>query len=366
VSYTIPFVVPADAASYHAHVSNPVSSTNSRNAALIVRLDTKPPVLMDAQGGPNVVTVTFSEPVDPVTAETIGNYSLSGGVNVLGAAVSPDNSSQVLLTTSAQTLGTVYTLTVNGVRDLFGNTVAPNSRDVFLSTVIIDGLFADWQSLSPLYTADSNSPSATNFKDVYVYNDANYLYFRVTTWDPTVLQIWYNNYFFDTDNDPTTGYISWGGSEMLIQGGAGYDERGNVFNGGDVNGLVWLCVPGDVGTNFEFRISLAATYVNDGLPVFTTNVINFAFDAENTSYVSVNRLPASGTLSYTLALAPAVPPGPLAMDVSGGQVQITWLGPGTLQASGSLVKPVWTNVPSASSPYVTPATGARRFFRLAQ
>jgi len=153
---------------------------------------------------------------------------------------------------------------------------------------------------------------------------------------------------------------------MLIQGGAGYDERSNVFNGGDVNGVDWLCVPGDMGTNFEFRISLAATFANDGLRVFTNNIINFAFDAENTSYDSVNRMPDAGTLSYTLVESAPVPPGPLILDQAGGQLELSWVGPGTLQASGTLGNSVWTNVPSATSPYVTPVTGGARFFRLAQ
>jgi hypothetical protein len=363
---TIPFALPADAGSYHAQVSNPLSTTNSRNAVLNVLLDTKPPVLTDAQGSPNLVVVSFSEPIDPTSAGAIGNYSLSGGLTVLNASVVGDNPAQVLLTTSPQTLGTVYTLTVKGVHDLFGNTVPANSKDAFLSTVMIDGSFNDWATITPIYSGASNSPTATNFKDVSVYNDANYLYFHITTWEPTVLQIWYNNYFFDTDNDPTTGYTGWGGSEMLIQGGAGYDERSNVFNGGDVNGVDWLCVPGDMGTNFEFRISLAATFANDGLRVFTNNIINFAFDAENTSYDSVNRMPDAGTLSYTLVESAPVPPGPLILDQAGGQLELSWVGPGTLQASGTLGNSVWTNVPSATSPYVTPVTGGARFFRLAQ
>jgi hypothetical protein len=268
--------------------------------------------------------VTFSEPVDPVTAGASGNYTLNGGVNVLSATVVPGSPAQVALTTTAQTLGTVYTLTVNGVRDLFGNSVLANSRVAFLSTVLIDGLFADWQTMAPLYTADPGGPGATQFKDVYVFNDADYLYFRVTTYEPTVLQIWYNNFFFDIDNDPSTGYTPWGGAELLIQGGGGYDERTGAFNGGDVNDLGWSCMPWDTGTNFEFQISLAATFASDGQRVFTNNIINFSFDAENTSYATVNRLPATGTLPYTFLPAAAVPPGPLAVDQSGGQMTVTW------------------------------------------
>jgi len=365
-SYTILSAQPADAGSYHALVNNPVSSTNSRSASLVVLLDKTPPTLTDVQGSPNQVTVMFSEPVDPTTATQPGNYTLDGGVSVLSASPLSSDPTQVMLATSPQTRGTVYTLTVNRVQDLFGNPIGANSRKAFLSTVVIDGSFDDWQGLAPIYSGDSNSPAASNFKDIYVFNDASNIYFRITTWDPTVLQIWYNNFFFDTDNDPTTGYGSWGGAEMLIQGGAGYQEKNGGFNEGGINGVDWLCAPADTGTNFEFRISRAATYANDNLPVFTTNVINFAFDAENTSYQSVNRAPATGSLSYTLVEPPPLPPGPLTIGFSGGQVHVIWTGPGTLQSCGSLVNSLWTNVPASNGQYVVPAVAPQQYFRLAE
>jgi hypothetical protein len=59
------------------------------------------------------VLVTFTEPVDPTTAQTAVNYSISGGATVTSAVLQSDNCS-VLLTTSA--LGSAsYTLTVNNI-----------------------------------------------------------------------------------------------------------------------------------------------------------------------------------------------------------------------------------------------------------
>ncbi len=63
--------------------------------------------------------VSFSEAVDPQTAGTADHYSIPGLV-VLAAQHDAADPRQVHLTVSAMSAG-VYTLTVNGVEDLFGN-----------------------------------------------------------------------------------------------------------------------------------------------------------------------------------------------------------------------------------------------------
>ncbi len=59
-------------------------------------------------------TVAFSEPVAG-SAASPANFALSGGLTVLAASMAGPN--EVALTTSAQTPGTVYTVTVSGIRD---------------------------------------------------------------------------------------------------------------------------------------------------------------------------------------------------------------------------------------------------------
>jgi hypothetical protein len=67
-----------------------------------------------------------------------------------------------------------------------------------------------------------------------------------------------------------------------------------------------------------------------------------------------------------LSVAP-LPLGKLAIaTLPGKQAAIVWDLPGALQVSSSLVGAVWTNLPSASSPYVIPAAVGNQFFRLAQ
>jgi len=312
--------------------------------------------------------------VDTATADDAGKYAVSGGINVLSAVQNPGNAAQVTLTTGvAMNWGVVYALTVNGVSDLFGN--AAHVSGQFTRDIIIDGSFDDWIGLAPVYSsaAPSGNTGAADFKDIYVYNDANYYYFRVTLWtdiDPGSGQFpYYVNMLFDTDNNAGTGYSAIG-SEMLIQSGYSYQEKDGNFNDGfgSINGLNWLCLPQVPGTNFEFQMSMAATFPEDGTQVFSANVINFLFQGMTPGFVVENTVPASGVLSYTDISLPLVAPLPLSKlsisVVPGGQAAVLWNPPGTMAVSSSVAGP-WTNRPAATSPYVIPASGTQ-FFRLSQ
>ena len=216
-----------------------------------------------------------------------------------------------------------------------------------------------------LFSNGPGDPSATDFKDVYAYSDTNYIYFRLTLWEPSDLLSSQNNIFIDTDNNSGTGNTFWGGSELLIEGGIGYQEKNGGFNEGLINGLEFLSANSG-NTNYEFRISRAAKYASDSLPVFRANVINFAFDGE-TNWVTVNRMPPStgATIPFQLVEVP-LPLGPLAITLFGGAGNPDLAGPGTLQACDSLTSGGWTNVPDSYSGYTMPATEKVLFFRLTQ
>lgn len=70
------------------------------------------------------LTVTFNEPLDATTAQTVANYALDNNVTVSAATL---NTNVVTLTTSALTEGTAYTLIVNNIADLAGNVMAPDT-----------------------------------------------------------------------------------------------------------------------------------------------------------------------------------------------------------------------------------------------
>ncbi|HLF14665.1 MAG TPA: hypothetical protein VI932_07235, partial [Bacteroidota bacterium] len=77
------------------------------------------------------VDVFFDRSVDLTTAQTSGNYTISGGISVTGAARDGTNLSLVHLTVSTMTSNTQYTLTVNNVRDLSANPIASNTQKKF-------------------------------------------------------------------------------------------------------------------------------------------------------------------------------------------------------------------------------------------
>jgi Bacterial Ig-like domain/Immunoglobulin I-set domain len=372
-AYTITSTVLTNAGNYHAMVSNPASSTNSRIASLTVLADTVPPNVTGVAAASIQIVVTFSEPVDATTANNAAYYTLSGGVNVSSALINPSDATQVTLTTDAQLLlGTVYSLTVNGVNDLFGNTA--NVTVSFARNITIDGNFDDWEGVPPIYSGPSGVDGAADFQDIYMSNDANSYYFRVTLWHdipPDAGQFPdYANMFFNTDNDPNTGYSAIG-SELLIQSGFGYQEKNGGFNEGGINGLNWSCLPSAPGTDFEFSLSRAATFASDGTSVFPTNVLTFLFQGQDPSFTPLNAAPYDGgTITYTNIAPvniPSLPLGGLGIaNLSDGNLALTWDPPGTLQFNTSLAMNSWTNLPAATSPYVTPYSGGQQFFRLAQ
>jgi hypothetical protein len=114
----------------------------SSGALLSVGADTNPPVLLGADSlFPGEVRVTFSEGVRPDTATNTANYAITrpGGSLAISAARVGSDAAEVILTTAAQTLGTTYTVTANGVRDLAAaaNLIAANSQASFVATSFV-------------------------------------------------------------------------------------------------------------------------------------------------------------------------------------------------------------------------------------
>ena len=132
---TQPLTAADNGAVYTLIISN-LFSVATVSSTVSVTADVTSPFLLSAtasQYGDSVM-VTFSETVDPLTASCLANYKINGLV-IYSLTYDVVNRNRVLLRTSPQPLNTIYTLTVNGVRDaaLAGNTIAPNSTINFSS-----------------------------------------------------------------------------------------------------------------------------------------------------------------------------------------------------------------------------------------
>src|SRR5262245_18238962 len=175
--------------------------------------------------------------------------------------------------------------------------------------ISIDGSFGDWAGVPIAYDDASETTAGADFRHVYVANDDQYLYLRFTLYAPDSPFTSRNNIFIDADNTADTGFhplgLSGFGSELFIQSGVGYQGKGGAFNEGLINGLDWAASPTENAIDFEVRISRAATFVSDGLPVFTGDSIAVLLESENASFVAVDLAPDIGEpLTYDFATPP--------------------------------------------------------------
>jgi hypothetical protein len=131
----------------HATVANACSSATSSEALLYISLDVVPPRLLRARGDASLqrVIVVFAvggcaegPRLERTSAEDPYNYTFSGGL-VASNAVLDSTGTTVTLDTSLQTPGALYTMTVEGVSDLSGNMIPPDSQTMFQSWVILPG-----------------------------------------------------------------------------------------------------------------------------------------------------------------------------------------------------------------------------------
>ena len=124
-SYTIEFVTKDHAGEYKLLGGNVIEDVETEVATLTVLVDEVLPTITSASASDtfDTVTVVFSEPVDASSAVAKGNYSFADDALSVEKAALKD-SSTVVLTTSKQAEGNVYSLSVAGVKDESGNAIA--------------------------------------------------------------------------------------------------------------------------------------------------------------------------------------------------------------------------------------------------
>lgn len=116
----------------------------------------------------NQITVTFSEPLDKTSAETLNHFSLNQGMGHPAALEWQNGGKEVLLTFSADlTDATTYQLTADRVKDLHGNAISAATINFTFSAPVNPG-FRELV-INEIYPApDANSPlPKAEFIEIY-------------------------------------------------------------------------------------------------------------------------------------------------------------------------------------------------------
>ena len=135
--------------------------------------DTKPPALVQAltAGNPNGVLVVFNEPVSLATATNKINYTINNGIIV--NSVSPGlNANAVVVNTTAITPGRAYSLTISGVQDTAGNTIAATSAqfyqlDGFIERRVFDVAGGTLAAITNSAKFTNNQPDAVTYPSLF-------------------------------------------------------------------------------------------------------------------------------------------------------------------------------------------------------
>ena len=167
---------------YDVVVSNPFGSVTSAPVTIqVLAADGIAPTLQYAAGlaGFTKARIWFSKPLDPVTAQNPASYQIPGlTVSAATLAASPglDGDHIVDLTTSPQTPGQTYTVTVSGVKDqmLPASTTAAGSSISFGSWALVQGVLR--------FEHYDNLPSASDAAITAALSDP-----RVVAGQPTTL-----------------------------------------------------------------------------------------------------------------------------------------------------------------------------------
>ena len=113
-------------------------SATSQVATLTVTVDNEPPQVYSIKGSADwkTVKISFNELIDSGSVYA-ANFSISG-LQVLDAIVD-DTGTNILLTTSLQTPGTKYEVTIKNITDLAWNHIADNTKVQFTAWIVENG-----------------------------------------------------------------------------------------------------------------------------------------------------------------------------------------------------------------------------------
>lgn len=190
-TFTFPKLTPADdGALIRVVATNGFGSVTSEVAQLTVLADTTPPTIVRSAGKWTMtnITISFSEPVDPVSATDTLGYSVDNGL-VIDSITLDATGTNVFITTSTQLPGYVYTVTVNFVTDLASNPnpIAEDSKTSFTAWVPTRGFLISeiFTGITGAVTAGNDIPMVTGHPS-YPNNPSRVAYVNVSSNAPTV------------------------------------------------------------------------------------------------------------------------------------------------------------------------------------
>lgn len=378
-TYTIPVVDPADNnAKIKAVVGVVGKAVTSAEATLTVTAD-QPPAIASVTGSDSftTATVTFNQPVQAASAATAANYTFDKGLTVTAATVV--DAFNVRLTTSSQTAGAVYKLTVNNVLNLAGKPAVGAKGDLAAWVLTAGAVRLDqYTGLNGNTLADMDAaladPKFPNSPDNVLFLSNGLTYgepnFGDTLGDNYVATLrgiltptdTASYYFFVRSDDASRLFINKSGPSLpdpktatAVATEAGccrdFQEPGAGVNG---DGTFPTSDPISLTAGQSYGIVYVVKEGGGG----DWGQVAWRKSTDSTAAATLNPI-KSNIFWYA---APPAPSATIAISTSPtGVVSINYTG--VLESSPSLSSPTWTAVTGATSPYTVTTTGAGLFYR---
>ncbi len=394
-SHTVPFVdLSMDGWRFSVSVSNLVYGALSTNAVLHVSSDTNPPVLLTANSYEgNSILLGFNEPLD-ATVYDPGHYLVNAGeVAVIYSEV--DTTGATVTLHLASSLSGAFTVVVNGVQDVVGNPIAPDTTITGKVTALEDQeiLFDFGGGNTTLLGPTPDDPTRywNNITTGIGASDTGLLASLVTIYNvQTPYSLAVIRRFGGANENGTlvsTVFPQKAARDSLFGNTEVFQTLSNVFPSFKLTGL-------NPARQYKLTFFASRTGVSDnretgyGISGANTNfaTLNAANNNNNTATatgiiptpagdITISLAPTSKnnnanhfTYLGVLQVSPYVPPPTfLPPIIENGQIKLQWTGGGQLFRSTSVVGPWEAVTPAPSSPYAEDMVpGENRFYRLQQ
>jgi hypothetical protein len=423
-SYTTPPLSRADhGAKFRCVLALGGATVTSAEATLTV--DVTPPTVVRALATVDRsfdhVTVMFSEPVTARTATNAANYAIAG-LSISSARLS-GSGTNVVLKTGALTPGTSYTLTVNGIQDMVGNRILPNSQVPVSFDVAVPADFgqsvkgfqddftsatrgANWMPVplekdnyeptngvlrvtvvgegpdthliyqAPGYSEDAQEVLARIRITAFGTGDAPRCGISVGV-DPDSSQ-GINLHFRDHDQDGVSGRQfkllddrrAWGppGLDIDWENETWYWLRlrqtsSIVTDGPNIMAKVWSA-DGTVPEPADWQMRWTRAGRIGFAGIVGSSIGGLSEYEVDYILIKAEGLPNIKVGSSAFPATALMPPAPrISAARSGNAITLTWTEGGVLESADSIAGP-WSAVTAASSPHTAPFSGAGGFYRV--